>query len=68
MIILLKTKKDLIHTIRGILQVFPEGVIIRSVDPTSKRVIIRFANDVAEQFLENINDGPKLSDNFKINS
>ena len=68
MIILLKTKKDLIHTIRSILQVFPEGVIIRSVDPTSKRVIIRFANDVAEQFLENINNEPKLSDNFKINS
>ena len=32
MILLIKTNNDLTHTIRSILQAFPEGVIIRSID------------------------------------
>ena len=50
-IILLKTNKDLIHTIQTILQVFPEGVIIRSLDETSKQTILKFANNIAKKVL-----------------
>ena len=46
---LLKSNKDLIHTIQKILQVFPEGVIIRSLDETSKQTIMKFANNIANK-------------------
>ena len=65
MIVLLQTKKDLIHTIRSILQVFPEGVIIRSVDPVTKQTVIKFANDVASQFLRQQDDKTEVLDNLK---
>lgn len=48
-IILIKQNKQLIHTIKSILQVFPEGVTIRSLDPTSMSVVSMFANDVFKQ-------------------
>ena len=51
MITLLKTNKDLIHTIQTILQVFPEGVIIRSLDETSKQTILKFVNNIANKVL-----------------
>ena len=35
-LLLIKNNKELIHTIRTILQNFPEGVVIRSADPVSK--------------------------------
>ena len=66
MIILLKTKRDLIHTIRSILQIFPEGVIIKSIDPVSKRTVIKFANDVAYRFLNKAGEGDEISDNLKV--
>ena len=65
-IILLKTKKDLIHTIRSILQVFPEGVIIRSIDPVTKQTIIKFANDVASQFLKQMDESTEVSEELKV--
>lgn len=34
------------HTIQTILRAFPEGVIIRSLDQTSKSVISKFSNNV----------------------
>ena len=46
---LIKEKKELVHTIKSILQVFPEGVNIRSLDPVSMNVVSMFANDVFEQ-------------------
>ena len=52
MIALLKINKDLIHTIQNILQVFPEGVIIRSLDERSKESIMKFANNIASKTLE----------------
>ena len=52
MIALLKINKDLIHTIQNILQVFPEGVIIRSLDERSKELIMKFANNIASKILE----------------
>ena len=50
-ILLVKTNKELTHTIRTILQVFPEGVVIRSLDSISKNTITKFANDVAKNVL-----------------
>ena len=50
MLQLIKENKDLIHTIKTILQVFPEGVIIRSLDQKSKQTLMKFANEIAKQF------------------
>lgn len=59
---LIQQNKDLIQTIRRILQVFPEGVLIRSLDPTTKQIILKFANDCAKQFSwENITEQPDNS-------
>ena len=66
MIILLKTKKDLIHTIKSILQVFPEGVIIRSVDPITQKTVIKFANDVASKLLKQNKNGLEFSEDFRM--
>ena len=43
---LIKDNKELTHTIKAILQTFPEGVIIRSLDEISKKTLTKFANDV----------------------
>ena len=51
-LILLKSNRDLIHTIQRILQIFPEGVIIRSLDETSKQTILKFANYIASKDLD----------------
>ena len=53
MIVLLKSNNDLIHTIETILKVFPEGVMIRSVDEISRRTILKFANNIANRDLVN---------------
>ena len=51
-LILLKTNKELIHTIKTVLQVFPEGVIIRSLDETSAKTITKFANEYAKDIFK----------------
>ena len=62
MIILLKTNKELIHTIQTILQVFPEGVIIRSLDETSQQIITKFANNISnKEFIEKENREIKIN-------
>ena len=66
MIVLLKIKKDLIHTIRSILQVFPEGVIIRSVDSITQKTVIKFANDVANKFLDIKLNEMSINENFNV--
>ena len=66
MFILLKTNKELIHTIRSILQIFPEGVIIRSIDPVTNQTVIKFANDVANQFLNKINENVEFIRDLKV--
>ena len=38
-IYLLKTNRNLIHTVRTILEIFPDGVLIRSLDPITKQTI-----------------------------
>ena len=44
MLLLLKENRDLIATIRKILQVFPEGVIIQELDEKSQKYITKYAN------------------------
>ena len=53
---LLKEKRDLIHTIKTILQIFPEGVLIRSLDPISLRVITKFANQAIQKQIWDFGD------------
>ena len=48
---LLKNNNELIHTIQQILQVFPEGVIIRSLDERSMQTILKFSNNIANKDL-----------------
>ena len=67
MIMLLKTNKDLIHTIQTILKVLPEGVLIRSFDPVSQKIITEFANDYAQKFVKENNKETTISDNLLIN-
>lgn len=57
LIVTIKTNKDLIHTIQTILQVFPEGVIIRSLDETSMKTVMKFSNNIAKKDLvTDVND------------
>lgn len=49
MLHLLKENKELIHTIKTILQLFPEGVMIRSLDPISLKCINKFVNEVVQR-------------------
>ena len=51
LIITAKKNEDLTHTIQTILQVFPEGVLIRSLDETSRQTILKFANNIAKEDL-----------------
>ena len=66
MIYLLKTKKDLINTIQTILKVLPEGVIIRVMDPLTKEIITKYANDYAQKFVKENNEEITLSNNVNI--
>ena len=68
MIILLNTNKDLIHTIQTILQIFPEGVIIRSLDDKSMQTIMKFANNIANKELirENNEERDHIDTRLKI--
>ena len=61
-VLLIKTNKELIYTIRTILQNFPEGVVIRSIDPVLNRTIMAYANDVAKDI---INQNELSEDNLK---
>ena len=60
-IYLLKTNQNLINTIRTILEVFPEGVLIRSLDPKSRETILKFKNNIAKGFIMD-KDNSKLED------
>ena len=51
MLLIIQENKELIKTIRTILEVFPEGVLIRSWDPNTKKIILKFANDIAKKFI-----------------
>ena len=63
MLYLIKENKQLIHTIKTILQTFPEGVIIRSLDEVTKKTITKFANDVFQNTITKILDESSNSHN-----
>ena len=68
LIITNKTNKDLIHTIQTILQVFPEGVIIRSLDERTQHTIIKFANNIACRILiGEVNQSESMLKIYEIN-
>lgn len=46
---LLQQNQELSVTIQNILQVFPEGVLVQSIDDSAGGVVVQFANDVAKQ-------------------
>ena len=46
----------LIETIKKILQVFPEGIIIQSLDEKSQKLILEFVNDAAVKEIANYED------------
>ena len=50
---LVYTNQELVQTIKKILQVFPEGIIIQSLDERSKKLIVRFVNDTAAENILN---------------
>ena len=50
-LLIIKENKELIKTIQTILQVFPEGVMIRSFDQKTKETILKFANDIARKLI-----------------
>jgi len=60
-LLLIKENKELVSIIKTILQVFPEGVVIRSLDPESKKTLLKFSNSVFQnkfcddELLENQN-------------
>ena len=47
---LIQENRELVHTIKNILKVFPEGVLIQSLDETSRKVIIKFANNIIQNY------------------
>ena len=67
MIVLLKTNNNLVHTIQTILKVLPEGVLIRSFDPVTQKVITEFVNDYAQKFVKESNKEITISENLLIN-
>ena len=66
-ILLIKANKDLIQTIRMILQVFPEAVFIRSLDDVSKQVITKYSNDAAKNVLNTKDVKVNMGNDFEVN-
>ena len=52
-IIILQSNQQLIKTIQRILQVFPEGIIIQSLDEKSQQVVLQFVNNTANREIIN---------------
>jgi hypothetical protein len=42
MLLLLKENRELIKTIKTILQIFPEGVVINSLDKDMQKMVTKF--------------------------
>ena len=52
-ILILQNNQQLIKTIQRILQVFPEGIIIQSLDEKSQQVVLQFVNNTANREIVN---------------
>ena len=46
-ILIIHKNQELVNTIKNILKIFPEGIIIQSIDHNSKTPIVQFINDSA---------------------
>lgn len=67
MLHLIKENKELIETIRKILQMFPEGVIIQNYDLKTNKYLVKYANWAAKsQIFKNIDEEREIGidDNF----
>ena len=47
---------------------FPEGVIIRSIDPITRKTVIKFANDVASRLIKSNQNGIAFSNDLRVTS
>ena len=67
LIALIHENKELVDTIKNILEVFPEGVIIEGLKPKTKQIVVKYANRVAsEDLLNNINFNDKSIDGNQL--
>ena len=46
-ILIIQKNQELVNTIKNILKIFPEGIIIESIDEESKKSLVQFVNDAA---------------------
>mmetsp|Transcript_2728 Transcript_2728/g.2283 ORF Transcript_2728/g.2283 Transcript_2728/m.2283 type:complete len:210 (+) Transcript_2728:139-768(+) len=62
MLLLLKENKDLTNTIRKILEIFPEGVIIQEIDGETLRTLTKYANGNARDKILNMDSTGSFMD------
>ena len=55
-IMMIHNNRDLIETIKKILEVFPEGIIIQSFDKDSQSLVVKFTNNTAAKEIINYED------------
>ena len=53
---MIHNNRDLIETIKKILEVFPEGIIIQSFDKDSQSLVVKFTNNTAAKEIINYED------------
>ena len=58
---LIHKNEELVRTIKHILQVFPEAVLIQTYDDKTKKFVIKFANDAAKRDILNYNSALRNS-------
>lgn len=63
LILTVHENKELVNTIKNILQVLPESVIVQSLDSNSQKVVLKYANDLAfKTFIEEDRSSPDISE------
>ena len=66
-ILLIYNNQELIKTIKRILEVFPEGIIIQSFDKETKWLVIKFTNDAAKEIINYDDPWENPIDDAKLN-
>ena len=66
-ILMIHNNQELIKTIKRILEVFPEGIIIQSFDKETKWLVIKFTNDAAKEIINYDDPWEKPIDDAKLN-
>ena len=74
-LVVIHNNSELIKTIKKILEVFPEGIVIQSLDKRSQELVVQFANDAAAKDVINYDgvqgwpiDSSKLNYEIKYES